>query len=69
MYYPQAQEEMAWRVAEMIVKDITSITMGTSQSDEELQLVIKVQLHHFFQSSQQKSTVYMKFCQDCNSLQ
>lgn len=32
----KAQEEMAWRVAEMIVKDITSITMGTSQSDEDL---------------------------------
>ncbi|KAL1140462.1 hypothetical protein AAG570_000394 [Ranatra chinensis] len=32
----KSQEEMAWRVAEMIVKDITSITMGSNRdSDEE----------------------------------
>ncbi|KAK9497020.1 hypothetical protein O3M35_012812 [Rhynocoris fuscipes] len=39
----KVQEEMAWRVAEMIVKDITSITMGnndtiTEHSDEAAQL-------------------------------
>ncbi|XP_014246068.1 A-kinase anchor protein 10, mitochondrial [Cimex lectularius] len=30
----KAQEEMAWRVAEMIVKDITSITMGAPHSED-----------------------------------
>ncbi|XP_046681158.1 A-kinase anchor protein 10, mitochondrial isoform X2 [Homalodisca vitripennis] len=31
----KAQEEMAWRVAEMIVKDVTNLTMGGHTEDEE----------------------------------
>uniref|UniRef100_T1HR53 Uncharacterized protein n=1 Tax=Rhodnius prolixus TaxID=13249 RepID=T1HR53_RHOPR len=37
----KAQEEMAWRVAEMIVKDITSITMGNP--DDPVQNEGKIQ--------------------------
>ncbi|XP_054272025.1 A-kinase anchor protein 10, mitochondrial-like isoform X2 [Macrosteles quadrilineatus] len=32
----KAQEEMAWRVAEMIVKDVTNLTMGGHGDDDDL---------------------------------
>lgn len=35
IFFQQAQEEMAWRVAEMIIKDVTNLTMGSHLDEDD----------------------------------